>query len=47
MKVIIEEYGSTVLQIIGGVAVLGLIIDLLRPNGSLHELIVQLVSSAC
>lgn len=47
MKTIIEEYGSTVLQIIGGVVVLGLIIDLLRPDGSLHELIVRLVESAC
>ena len=47
MRTIFEEYGSTILQIIGGVVILGLILDLLHPDGSLRELIIQLADSAC
>ena len=47
MRVIFEEYGSTILQIIGGAVVLALLVDILSPEGNLHELIVMLADSAC
>lgn len=47
MKHIFEEYGDTILQIIGAVLILGVILDLLNPSGALRELIVFLADSAC
>lgn len=47
MKAILEEYGDLILQILGGSAVLLLIIDLMRSNGILRELLVKLIESAC
>ena len=47
MKLIFEEYGDVILQVIGGVAVLAIIVDLLRPGGLLNELFARLVSGAC
>ena len=47
MKLIFEEYGDLILQVLGGVAVLAIIIDLLRDGGLLNELFVRLVSGAC
>ena len=47
MKLIFEEYGDLILQILGGVSVLAIIIDLLRDGGLLNELVARLVSGAC
>lgn len=47
MKIIFEEYGSVLLQIIGGFIVLLILLDMLHPNGNLHELIQNLADSAC
>lgn len=47
MKMIFEEYGDVILQILGGIAIVAIIIDLLRSNGVLHELFVKLIESAC
>ena len=47
MKTIFEEYGDFILQFLGGIAVIALIVDLIRTDGLLHQLLVQLVESAC
>ncbi len=47
MKIIFEEYGSVILQIIGGIAVLAILFDLIHPSGSLHEIVSHLADSAC
>lgn len=47
MKAIFEEYGDVILQILGGLAILAVIFDLIRSNGVLHELFVLLAESAC
>lgn len=47
MKMIFEEYGDVILQILGGAAILAVVIDLIRSNGILHELIVTLIEGAC
>lgn len=47
MKLIFEEYGDFILQLIGGAAVVALLIDLIRSGGYLHQLLIQLIESAC
>lgn len=47
MKMIFEEYGDVILQLLGGLAVLAMIFDLIRGDGLLHELFVKLIESAC
>lgn len=47
MKMIFEEYGDLILQILGGLAMVAIIIDLFRSNGVLRELFVKLIESAC
>ena len=47
MKIIFEEYGSVILQIIGGLVVLLILLDMLHPGGNLNELIKNLAESAC
>lgn len=47
MKHIFEEYGDTVIQIIGGIGVITILVDLIRSDGLLHGLIVRLLENAC
>lgn len=47
MKTIFEEYGDVILQVLGGIAVVVIIIDLFRSNGVLRELFVKLIENAC
>lgn len=47
MRHIFEEYGDVILQIVGGIGILGLLADLLRADGRLHAIIVQILKSAC
>ncbi len=47
MRVIFEEYGSVILQIIGGLVILLILLDMLHPGGNLNELISNLAESGC
>ena len=46
MRHIFEEYGDVIMQIIGGAGVLALLVDLIRPEGTLHAIIVRILESA-
>lgn len=45
MKAIFDEYGDVILQVLGGLAVVGMLVGFLLPNGELHELIVSILDS--
>ncbi len=47
MKIIFEEYGSVLLQIIGGFIVLLILFDMIHPGGNLNEIIRNFADSAC
>lgn len=47
MRIIFEEYGDTILQVLGAIGIIGLLIDLISDGGALHGLIVQFLESAC
>ena len=47
MRHLFEEYGDAILQGLGGLGVLLLMYDLIRTNGYLHNLIVQVIEKAC
>lgn len=47
MKMIFEEYGDAIIQALGGIGILALLIDLIRADGVLHNLIVQILDNAC
>ena len=46
MKHIFDEYGDFILQIIGGMGMVGLVIEMIRPGGLLRELVMALANSA-
>lgn len=47
MKAMFEQYGDTIIQVIGGLGILTIAIDLLSNGGSLHQLLVALLNSSC
>ena len=47
MRHIFEEYGDAIIQALGGIGVIALLIDLIRTDGLLHNLIVRILESAC
>ena len=47
MRYIFEEYGDLILQAVGGIAVLGLLIDMISADGTLHGYIVKILESVC
>lgn len=46
MRELFEEYGDVILQVIGAIVALAIPFDMIRPNGVLHQLIVELVNNA-
>ncbi len=47
MKIIFEEYGDLILQLIAATGIIAMVIDIIRVDGFLHELFVKLAESAC
>ena len=47
MRHIFEEYGDVILQLLGGVGIIAILIDLLHSDGFLHGLVAQVIESAC
>jgi len=47
MQEILEEYGSSILGVLGGVTVIGILTKLLFSGGILGELLLLLGSMAC
>lgn len=47
MRHIFEEYGDVILQLLGGVGILAILVDLLRSDGLLHGLVVKVIEAAC
>ena len=47
MEDIIEHYGASLLQMLGGIGVLGLYVGMMQQGGVLHEIVQAYMSGIC